>query len=299
MAACRACVRGSASCGAQRAAGLSELRGSASCGAQRAAGPERGCGQTRMSCCTTRRRLLVVPPQAARWRRRRPSHSCVQLLEDLSAAGMGGAGVDLDAHVTYSLVPQNPDQVQPSHRVSQKLLLMLVSLVLCGISIEAYFISHFYRAVSELTSNDTSGRDGPSVVLPSKSLAHLKAGPDVVHERQILHWSDDTLLRDMGYRQGRLVVQTEGLYFVYSKVSFMKGRMFRHCLMLTSPHHGAAVTLLQSWTSSPSSPKQDLSNSYLGGVFHLCKGCSVFVKVSNASNILQEGTHSFFGAFMI
>ncbi|XP_040888953.1 tumor necrosis factor ligand superfamily member 6-like [Toxotes jaculatrix] len=217
---------------------------------------------------------------------------------------MGEAGVELDSHVTCSLLPQNPDQVRPRSEVSQKLLFMLVSLILGGIATEAYLTYQFYHhlhAVSASTSANTSGQNTHSFVLTSKSFAHLTDGSDVVHENQIMHWSINnlTLPPDMDYRHGRLIVRKEGTYHVYSKVSFINSRVFQHCVMRTSPYYAADITLMRSLKYSLSSSAWGLSNSYLGGVFHLCRGCAIFVKVSNTSNVLHDGTNNFFGAFMI
>ncbi|XP_039971971.1 tumor necrosis factor ligand superfamily member 6-like [Xiphias gladius] len=206
----------------------------------------------------------------------------------------------MDSHVAYSQIPQGPDQVRPSPRVSQKLLFMLAGSVLCSMAVQAYFIGRLYRrvaAVSASTSNNTPGHDGPRPVPPSRSLAHLTDGSDAVHENQIMHWSvnNDTLLRDMDYRHGRLEVRNEGNYYVYSKVSFASSGAFHHRVVLTAPYYVADITLMQSSGSSGGDP----SNSHLGGVFHFCQGCAIFVKVSNTSEILQGRTHNFFGAFMV
>uniref|UniRef100_A0A671NX81 THD domain-containing protein n=1 Tax=Sinocyclocheilus anshuiensis TaxID=1608454 RepID=A0A671NX81_9TELE len=40
-------------------------------------------------------------------------------------------------------------------------------------------------------------------------------------------------------------------------------------------------------------------NSYLGGIFQLFKGDSVFVKVNNSSQVHGEAYENFFGAFMV
>ncbi|GLD58061.1 tumor necrosis factor ligand superfamily member 14-like protein [Lates japonicus] len=138
---------------------------------------------------------------------------------------MEEAGVELETRVTYSPVPQNPGQVQPSFRVPQKLLFMMVTMVLCGLIREAFFIHRLYHQipdVSALTSNTTSGQEEPSFVQPSKAFAHLSGGSAVVHENQIMHWSINTktLLHDIDHREGRLVIQKEGYYYVYSKISY-------------------------------------------------------------------------------
>lgn len=40
-------------------------------------------------------------------------------------------------------------------------------------------------------------------------------------------------------------------------------------------------------------------NSYLGGIFNLVKGDSLFVQVNNLSLVYGEASENFFGAFKI
>ncbi|XP_070686469.1 tumor necrosis factor ligand superfamily member 6-like [Pempheris klunzingeri] len=194
----------------------------------------------------------------------------------------------------------------------QTLLVLLVSVALCGVAVEAAFIYRLYR--SEPVTSASSGRltagecaPTPSMrasldIVPSKPVAHLTDGQDVVHGDQTMAWSldADPLLHQMDYRGGALVVQNHGFYFVYSKVSFSDGGPFHHSVQLrTSRLTGGAVPLLASRHSLPFQHLRH-SSSYLGGVFLLYKDDTLSVKVSNTSRILRhKSVENFFGVFVI
>ncbi|XP_034567614.1 tumor necrosis factor ligand superfamily member 14 isoform X2 [Notolabrus celidotus] len=159
-------------------------------------------------------------------------------------------------------------------------------------------------------------------VLPSKPVAHLTGGQDVVHKKEIMAWSMDAdpILYEMDYKDRSLVIQTEGYYYVYSKVSFLDIDAFYHSVHVkTKRYKGKSIPLLLSRTKSQGSSRKEIrdqktnseeysrkesldqrSNSYLGGVFHLFKGDTVFVKVSNTSQIVELRFYeNFFGTYMI
>lgn len=127
-------------------------------------------------------------------------------------------------------------------------------------------------------------------------------GQDVVHEKKVMAWSTqaDPLLYEMDYENKRLVIQKEGYYYVYSKVSFVDVHSFTHSVsMKTQLYKGESIPLLLSTRSSRgSSDKQ--SSSYLAGVFHFYKNDAVFVEVSNTSHIVRSKSYeNVFGAYMI
>ncbi len=110
----------------------------------------------------------------------------------------------------------------------------------------------------------------------------------------------DPLLHEMDYKDKSLIVQKEGYYYVYSKVSFLDTDVFHHSVHVkTKLYIGKSIPLLSSRKYSEGSSKIR-SNSYLGGVFHLNKDDALFVKVSNASKILRyKSFENIFGAYMI
>lgn len=213
----------------------------------------------------------------------------------------------VDTHATRPPVPPRLNRGRRSAGAAQTLLILLVCVALCGMAIEALFIYRLYKSESATSASASKiiadeVTPAPSLVLsPSKPLAHLTDGQDVVHGQHVMEWSmvADPLLYDMGYKNGSLVIQKEGYYHVYSKVSFSDIDGFRHAIhRKTKRYFGKSIPLLMSKFSETSG--QMRSNSYLGGVFYLRKDDALFVDVSNTANILQRKPfENIFGAYMI
>lgn len=118
------------------------------------------------------------------------------------------------------------------------------------------------------------------------------------------HINNLTVLSGMAYKDGRLEVQEEGFYYVYSKVCFSDHGLwnqspdfFHHFVMKSAHLHGNHYTLMQSQKELRVN-SSDLDNSFLGGLFHLHKGDGIFVRTN--LNILQyDVSEHFFGAFMM
>ncbi|XP_073350742.1 tumor necrosis factor ligand superfamily member 14 [Pagrus major] len=220
----------------------------------------------------------------------------------------------VDSFANRPPVPPRLSQRRRRAGVAQTLLFLLVSLALGGMAIEACFIYRLYRAESDTSASsskqvagedDTSPTERPRFcILPSKPVAHLTDGQDVVHRDQTMAWSTvaEPILCEMDYEDGSLVIQKEGYYYVYSKVSFSDFGVFRHSVeRRTKLYVGKSITLLKSRKyGQMRSKKMQLSNSYLGGVFHLHKDDAIFVKVSNTSQVARSKSfENIFGAFMI
>ncbi|XP_070837904.1 tumor necrosis factor ligand superfamily member 14 [Chaetodon trifascialis] len=212
--------------------------------------------------------------------------------------------------------PQVPPRVSKGQRratAAQTLLFLLVSVALCGMAIEACFIYRLYQRGSDTSASFSkiiAGKDitppttRPSVVIhPSKPVAHLTDGQNVVHEKHIMAWSMDAdpLLYEMDYKNGSLLVQKEGFYYVYSKVSFLDTEIFYHSIELkTKLYVGKSIPLLMSREYPEKISSKMRSNSYLGGVFHLHRDDALFVKVSNSSKVRRyRSFENIFGAYMI
>ncbi|XP_042248312.1 tumor necrosis factor ligand superfamily member 14-like [Thunnus maccoyii] len=203
----------------------------------------------------------------------------------------------MDNHATHPPVPPRLSQGRQHASVGQTLLFILMSVALCGMTIEACLIYHLYQTESVTLASSSK--------IITVSLSFFPDGQDVVHAKDIMAWSTDAdpLLYEMDYKDRSLVIQKEGYYYVYSKVSFSDNDVFHHLVDLrTEKFTGKSINLLKSRKysnlSKHSSYKQ--SNSYLGGVFHLSKGDAIFVKVSNTSKIVQQKpSDNVFGAYMI
>ncbi|XP_010872661.1 tumor necrosis factor ligand superfamily member 14 [Esox lucius] len=227
----------------------------------------------------------------------------------------------VDTHAPY---PPLPPKLRPPNRrgsVAQNLLFLLVGLALCGLAIEACFIYHLYSEKGyeesgsfaqrvqdqQDISNDIPSTQRPNpVVLPSKPVAHLTAGPQKGSGDGVIVWNieEPPLLHGMTYRDGKLIIEKEGYYYVYSKVFFSEvTNVFTHFVCKRTPRYSEDkdINLLQSRRYHPKSGHYNpTSNSYLGGVFHFFQDDSIFVKVINITQVrISESTENFFGVFMI
>uniref|UniRef100_A0A3P9DU77 THD domain-containing protein n=1 Tax=Maylandia zebra TaxID=106582 RepID=A0A3P9DU77_9CICH len=199
---------------------------------------------------------------------------------------MADTGVELDRLV--AAVPQNPDEQQKDDKLAQTLLFVLLTVVLYGIAAQAFFINLLYhRELVSISSVYSSGS---------------------VQENEVMLWhiNNLTVLSGMAYKDGRLEVQEEGFYYVYSKVCFSDHGLwnqspdfFHHFVMKSAHLHGNHYTLMQSQKELRVN-SSDLNNSFLGGLFHLHKGDGIFVRIRTNLNILQYNvSEHFFGAFMM
>uniref|UniRef100_A0A667X6G9 TNF superfamily member 14 n=1 Tax=Myripristis murdjan TaxID=586833 RepID=A0A667X6G9_9TELE len=210
----------------------------------------------------------------------------------------------VDSHTAYPPppVPPRPSRQPRRTTVCQTLLFLLVSLALCGMVIEACFIYRLYQ--TETTSQIMQISIFNWVKLDFVAGLFFADGQNVHHRNKVMSWSTDAqpLLHEMEYKDGRLVIQKEGYYYVYSKVFFKDSEMFYHLVKYETPRYpGGNITLLESRKYSPRAGKTVVrSNSYLGGVFHFNAGDGIFVEVSNVAHIVRlQANENFFGAYMI
>lgn len=123
----------------------------------------------------------------------------------------------------------------------------------------------------------------------------------------------------VGYRHGRLVIPSTGLYFIYSQVSFLEmldiakqGESKQQSTASSSLSHylyryniiyprGGEETLIQNSITKCWGHKKAFGEytSYLGAVFKLRQGDEIFVKVSNLTLLTKDHKSNYFGMFKI
>jgi len=101
--------------------------------------------------------------------------------------------------------------------------------------------------------------------------------------------------------EGKLVMEKEGYYSVYSKIHFREDKFTcTHSVLRTTDRYGGEILLLQSSRIHPRLQKPGLiDNSFLSGMFHLYKGDAVFVRVKNCTLVLSNAAEIYFGVFMV
>lgn len=135
-----------------------------------------------------------------------------------------------------------------------------------------------------------------------------------------IHKDDIAFTRNVEYRHGRLVIPEDGLYYVYSQISFLemfdvhnndaygsKGSsdspslshyLYRYNILY---HNGGEETLAQNsitkcWGQSKTFGEY---TSNLGAVLSLRNGDEIFIKVSNISMVATDPKLSYFGLFKV
>ncbi len=135
------------------------------------------------------------------------------------------------------------------------------------------------------------------------------AGQKPVNGVVLWHQNHESILHHVKHKanEGKLIIEQEGYYSVYSKINFMEDNIiFSHSVhQETQLYPGNALLLLESFRSHPKFQrlKTDIryiiDNSYLSGVFHLYKGDAVFVRVKNCTLVLSNSAENYFGVFMV
>ncbi|XP_015243926.1 PREDICTED: tumor necrosis factor ligand superfamily member 6-like isoform X1 [Cyprinodon variegatus] len=219
----------------------------------------------------------------------------------------------VDTNATRPAVPPRLSKEKKRSDAVQNLLILLVTLALVGLAIEACFIYRFHSFQAENSPHSEKQSGGFPVpttksptdeMRPPKPMAHLTDGQDVQHNKHIMSWSRnaDPILYEMNYDKGKLIIQKEGFYYIYSKVYFSPDNSFHHSVeMETERYSGGSIRLLQSrMYSKKSKGPENTSNSYLGGVFHLYKNDAIYVYISNTEQIMRHKAYeNVFGAYMI
>ncbi|KAI3352300.1 hypothetical protein L3Q82_005279 [Scortum barcoo] len=126
---------------------------------------------------------------------------------------------------------------------------------------------------------------------------------------QWVHEGGESVMKKMSYNEGKLLVEKDGHYYLYSKVTVNAADeclRIQHKVMKTTKAYGHPIELMKSnsyhcQTQKHSQAKAggDLWNSFLAGIFHLHSGDEVFVVLDHIQKIRPGTTENLMGAFMI
>ncbi|KAA8595096.1 tumor necrosis factor ligand superfamily member 14 isoform X2 [Etheostoma spectabile] len=230
-------------------------------------------------------------------------------------------------------------------RVGQRFLLLMVGLALFGLVVEGCFIYSLYKKTQEfslckshplcqnMSNSQTSGQQGGTMsqVGPKESneiptvrphleqvqqrpFAQLIGSNNPIGANNVVQWEHkvgDTITYNMGYENGQLLVEKDGYYYLYSKVTLNAVEeclLIEHMVMKNTSAYDKSIELMQSKsfrcrTPKPSTAKasdgEDLWNSFLAGIFHLRSGDKIFVMLKNIHKLLPGPAENLMGAFMI
>ncbi|XP_041640380.1 tumor necrosis factor ligand superfamily member 14-like [Cheilinus undulatus] len=254
----------------------------------------------------------------------------------------------VDSQASYISVPMG--KKQRWERSGQNLLLLLVGLLMFGLVVQGCLIYNLYKKTEAFShhmshpfsqnlsgpilsslkggitlsqvghkgSNDTSKVGAPAQEVQQRPFAHLMGANSILDEDNVVQWINDggeTVTRNMSYRDGRLLVEKEGYYYLYSKVTLDAEdcSFFQHEVFKDTKAYGKPIQLMKSkrihcWTPRSSDETsldetpphgEELWNSFLAGIFHLEEGDKVFVRLDSKEKKLQATADNLLGAFMI
>ncbi|XP_040892301.1 tumor necrosis factor ligand superfamily member 14-like [Toxotes jaculatrix] len=250
----------------------------------------------------------------------------------------------VDSHSNYATMPSTKKVRWAG--ASQKFLLLMVGLTMLGLVVQGFFIFSLYKKTEALSlsrshpfnqnlSNPiSSGQQGGTILsqvgsresneihiqpprlqqVPQKPFAHLMGSSSPVGEDNVVQWlheGGEAITRNMSYDKGRLLVEKEGYYYLYSKVQVNVAEeclLIQHKVMKDTSAYGKPIELMKSKsfhcrtpkpTSAKSTGGEDLWNSFLAGIFQLQRGDKIFVKLENIQKLHPGLEENFMGAFMI
>ncbi|XP_051241510.1 tumor necrosis factor ligand superfamily member 14 [Dicentrarchus labrax] len=231
-------------------------------------------------------------------------------------------------------------------RVGQKFLLLLLGLTMLGLVVEGCFIYNLYKKTEafslymshplfqNLSNPKASGLQGGTIMsqvgtkesneiptmrphlepIQQRPFAQLIGSWHPAGETNVVQWvyrGGESITFNMGYNNGRLLVEKDGNYYLYSKVTLNAAEecvLMQHKVMKVTKAYDQPIELVKSKsfrcrTPKPSTAKssggEDLWNSFLAGIFHLQKGDEIYVTLDDVHKMRPGNTENLMGAFMI
>uniref|UniRef100_A0A8I3NF45 TNF superfamily member 14 n=2 Tax=Canis lupus familiaris TaxID=9615 RepID=A0A8I3NF45_CANLF len=203
--------------------------------------------------------------------------------------------------------------------VAQLGLGLLLLLLVAGLAVQGWFLLRLHWRLGEMVTPLLDGdaawkqltqgtRADPLSPSPGANSSLTGSGGPLLWETKL----GLAFLRGLNYREGSLVIARAGYYYIYSKVQLggvgcpqglSSGLPITHGLYKRTPRYPKELELLVSRRSPcgrATSPRVWWDSSFLGGVVHLDAGEEVLVRVPDERLVrLRDGTHSYFGAFMV
>ncbi|XP_034544156.1 tumor necrosis factor ligand superfamily member 14-like [Notolabrus celidotus] len=250
----------------------------------------------------------------------------------------------VDSQASYVPIP-----VGRKHRWAsggQKFLLLMVGLVVFGLVVQGCFIHNLNKKMEafsscmchplcqNLSSPISSSQQGgtllskirpkdkfnkTSTVRPQtedvqqRPFAQLMGSSLTVDSDNVVQWinnSEDSITQNMGYKNGRLLVEKDGYYYLYSKVSLDVQEpclFFQHEVWKDTKAYGKPIRLMKSKRHQCLTHKfkdsqdvlEDYWNSFLAGIFELQRGDEIYIKLDSKQKRHPDPADNLMGAFMI
>ncbi|XP_041519011.1 tumor necrosis factor ligand superfamily member 6 [Microtus oregoni] len=217
------------------------------------------------------------------------------------------------------LPPPPPLKKTKDHNIDLWLpvVFLMVLAALVGLGLGMYQLFHLQKELAELREftnqslkvstfeKQTQHQSRPSEKQEPRCVAHLTGNPS--SRSVLLEWEDTygiALISGVKYKNGGLVINDSGLYFVYSKVYFRgqscNNQPLNHKVyMRNSKYPGDLVLMEEKKLNYCTTGQMWAHSSYLGAVFNLTRADHLYVNISQLSLINFEESKTFFGLYKL
>ncbi|XP_017281116.1 tumor necrosis factor ligand superfamily member 14 [Kryptolebias marmoratus] len=242
----------------------------------------------------------------------------------------------VDSQASY--IPMPSGKKSKWTQEGMKILLLLLGLCMLGLVIEGYLIYKVYQKAEALSlmslCHNSSTSSGQQVGTISRQIGHKESNEisqlwpndhrkpfaHLMGSRNSANWVNNVVQWEkvsesetykMKYEDGQLMIEEEGIYYLYSKVEFNAAKnceVISHNMMKRTKAYDNPLDLMKSksnrcfrskHSSENNSNGEDLKSSFLAGIYRLERGDKIYVTLSNQQNTTLPSNENFMGAFMI
>ncbi|KAJ7317145.1 hypothetical protein JRQ81_003307 [Phrynocephalus forsythii] len=228
--------------------------------------------------------------------------------------------VDAPSQRDMPFVPPALRSHNKKKKHGQVLLWILVLMMLAALVVQGCFLIGFRKELDQaavtkvISSQDHQGQEDSGSRSPptEKPAAHLTLGSSahMATDRGLLweHKDGSAFLQDMGYKDGSLICNKSGLYYIYSKLYLghpscpTTNSLLTHSICKRTSNYPKEIVLLTNNILSCNQNDQSdwTHNSFLAGIVQLQESEEVFVKMSQMELVrVRDDSKSYFGTFMI
>ncbi|NP_001279910.1 tumor necrosis factor ligand superfamily member 6-like [Callorhinchus milii] len=212
-----------------------------------------------------------------------------------------------------TLKKQNTDRIKACVILILILALIILVLLACGI----FFIFNLRSQIEKITQKQIKEAEGQHAkftghkqpIKPSENIreaAHLTGKSSAANT---LLWDDTkdiAFTRGVRYKDGGLIINETGLFFIYSKIYFrnlicVKDLELEQTLFVRTSRYPKDMILMETKKNKYCVVKDTVwyINSYQAGIFKLHNGDHIYVNVSNTNLVSFDQTKTFFGLYKL
>ncbi|XP_051868041.1 tumor necrosis factor ligand superfamily member 6-like isoform X1 [Pristis pectinata] len=196
------------------------------------------------------------------------------------------------------------------------LIVVMLFIALTGLTFTIYSLYHLQHQVTQMNQINDNPQSTPQKLIGTadkretkndiKMAAHL-TGKETADGSDRLMWESllgNAFVEGVTYKDGALVINKTGQYFIYSKIHF-RGRECQ-----TVPLHQTILKRDNTYLMDMSLMRVRevnycsgtgawMKSTFQAGIFHLNEGVELFVSVSNPTMVSPDELMTFFGLYKV